>query len=609
MLSALKSLSKRSVWQGYFLAFLTAVVMLMIFSFTSTSTVRATLPIWISWTILRCIIDAAILTIPFWLLPKKLRWLELVLLLILGIWMSASLIYFNVLGDLMPLDAILLWENMDSSVTSNIIPNLDFLIISLCVLPLCSLIVYLSYFHKRIKNEKQGKQVKLANIIYSLILCLLCIGGVIEYSYRHKTLSENFGFNQRQTRGDFILEKLTKSTTRVGDLYKLGFNACMLRQSVILISNLFSKREISDAARHIIDDYILQAKTGEPFAQVSPQNRGKNLIFIIVESLNAWVLDSIHGPYVMPNLYKMIGDTGTVACLNVTPQICSGVSADGQMIYNTGLLPLKNVVASMQFYANTYPTLASSLGRYSFEVICENPGLWNHNRSTKTYHYDRLYSFKDVHENAGVAPDDNLVLKKTAELIADTDCPYFAQITTMSMHVPFSQASICKSVEWINNQKSTQEYKDYLTTCHAFDTAFGDFVRHLKDTGEWDNTIVAIASDHHILVHDPSVDQTKAPIVFAAFNTGLTKQIKAPVGQIDVFPTLLDLMGCDPNQLQWTGLGHSFLTDSVTASVSPLEELIGTTTPDNEKHLRQAWNVSELIIRGDYWAQKKEIDN
>ena len=94
-----------------------------------------------------------------------------------------------------------------------------------------------------------------------------------------------------------------------------------------------------------------------------------------------------------------------------------------------------------------------------------------------------------------------------------------------------------------------------------------------------DNTMVVIASDHNA-PGTTKPDGSPADIVFIAANAGRTLHIDEPVHQVDVFPTILDLMGV---QSAWRGVGHSMLGPQ-----------------RGESDPRQA-TVSDSLLRSDYF--------
>ena len=118
--------------------------------------------------------------------------------------------------------------------------------------------------------------------------------------------------------------------------------------------------------------------------------------------------------------------------------------------------------------------------------------------------------------------------------------------------------------------------------------------------------MLVIVSDHSEIVDDapdgrPSIAPDGDCCVFLAINSGQNGMIAGPVGQIDVFPTIIELMGLG-NQ-RWNGLGNSILHGDVTSvATSPLE------TKGNGsllKRQQEAWRISDMIITSR-WFEPKE---
>ena len=67
-------------------------------------------------------------------------------------------------------------------------------------------------------------------------------------------------------------------------------------------------------------------------------------------------------------------------------------------------------------------------------------------------------------------------------------------------------------------------------------------------------------------------------------NCGITAKIDRTVGQVDIFPTILNLTG-NVGPKNYRGAGTSILSPELTA-----------------RRLQEAQTVSELILRTDYFA-------
>ena len=77
----------------------------------------------------------------------------------------------------------------------------------------------------------------------------------------------------------------------------------------------------------------------------------RTLILVLVESFEDWVIT----PQLTPNLYAYMQTHPLFYADKVTSEIKGGGSADGQMIFNTGLLPLQYGAACFRFPNNVYP--------------------------------------------------------------------------------------------------------------------------------------------------------------------------------------------------------------------------------------------------------------
>ena len=102
-------------------------------------------------------------------------------------------------------------------------------------------------------------------------------------------------------------------------------------------------------------------------------------------------------------------------------------------------------------------------------------------------------------------------------------------------------------------------------------------------------------------------DKSFVPLIIlnAPFNMYYGKVM----GQVDVYPTLLDLLGL--NDYWWKGLGESIFNPlKPDFDVDPQFNLIGDTAgvPDeNIRQAKEAWEISDMIIRYDYLGHKLNI--
>ena len=118
--------------------------------------------------------------------------------------------------------------------------------------------------------------------------------------------------------------------------------------------------------------------------------------------------------------------------------------------------------------------------------------------------------------------------------------------------------------------------------------------------------MLVIVNDHSEMVDDapngrPSIDREGDKCVCLIINSGQNGMINGPVGQIDVFPTLIELLGASDGH--WNGLGNSMLRGDVTSVAMSPSELRGSGPLVNRQ--KQAWNISDKIITSR-WFEPRE---
>ena len=285
------------------------------------------------------------------------------------------------------------------------------------------------------------------------------------------------------------------------------------------------------------------------------RNRDKNLILIIVESLNTRAIEWEHGGRkAMPNLNKILADSSTIAFTSVYPQTGLGSSSDGQMMYYSGIYPSHHRAMAEAAPYGPYPSLAKLYPDNAFEIIGEWSATWNHGITNKAFGFSRL------HDKLGYwrIKSDKRVFADARDIISHSKKPFFASITTLEMHYPYNKGDHGNA--WFSSLPFGDERdKQYLEACVSFDTALGEFISWLKTSGIWQQSVIVIASDHNAPEMTLSSNMNDRRILFAILNSGLPGfRCDEVVGQIDVFPTLVDVSG-RWRSTRWHGFGHSLL--------------------------------------------------
>lgn len=530
--------------------------------------------------LLVCVTELMVIYLPYWFLRPKWRWSLLMPVWLLTFWMLTNLWYLRYYHDLMPLGSYLMWGNLDGMLIDSALSVVRCVDVLVFLLALALQISYCVVFRRYVGAERgySGRdRVAAASVV---IVCWLL---------------EQLFFCVQDYR-DFIAERPVSFTESVSEHY--GDISGISRSSMIrhygfvfywaddIVSMMQTTHKLSDSERKAIDDFI--ERNRQDGAGIAA-NRGKNLIFIIVESLNADVVGlTIGGREVTPVLNGLSRDDNIMVALNMATQAGCGRSSDGQLMYNTGLLPLRDEPAVLRYANRDWPSIAGALEGYdSMEVIGESGGLWNHVETNKGYGYDCLVEKSNL--LAGPKEQvDSMVFATAIARIARMREPFFVEVTTLSMHEPYDYGKVPPS--WLDKVDGvTEKRRNYLSAVSYFDRQLGLFIEELKRLGVWGRTVVAIASDH---AQDSALGDADngGRIVFMVANAGCGLKCSEQIGQIDVYPTLLDVMGAD--DYAWRGLGRSLLRDGWRRDAG---ELFGGTV----------WQVSESIIKSDYFEKNE----
>ncbi len=303
----------------------------------------------------------------------------------------------------------------------------------------------------------------------------------------------------------------------------------------------------------------------------------ENIIFILVESYMSFVSDmTIDGHEVTPFLNTLKHDSATYYNGHMKANITIGESSDGQFTYLTGLLPLRSVITISKAKDCVLPGLPKLFNKQSRMIIPTIATMWMQDKMCQQYGFDSLYSSSDYAHGSEANLNDEQVFQLAIEKDLESKKPFFSVILTLSMHQPYTK-QIDSTFVIDNTSVPDHELACYLNVCHYTDRQIERYFQHLKETGLYDKSLIVIASDHH--VHSVGDRQSNLDIPFYIVNGNFKNAWEGTCQQVDVYTTLLDIMGINSN---WCGLGQSLLSPDYT-----------------EKELK--WDVSEWILKSDYF--------
>lgn len=529
--------------------------------------------------------DAAVVMLPYIFLPPRWRrsvWIALALTTSLC---CANLWYCRAFYDLMPLDSVGMGANLQDRVIDGFIEQLrwkDLLLLA----PVA--------FFGLVRWLLRGPAARLpfsprAKVAMAAASLLLYVGAFTMQAYRMYSINtDKFSFwhalaNYRSTYR-LSAYKYTQHFSYMGAVW----------YALWQIKEEFIPHTLSADERARVETFWTERSERPSAAGRFAHNRGKNLIFIIVESLSADVLNlEVGGMAVTPTLDSLARTDGALVVTRMRPQVGHGRSSDGQFMYNTGLLPLRRGVVAKRYPSADYPSLVKALGvRNAVEVAGDPPTFYSHSTTNVSYGYTGFIS-----GGTGNWRRDNWIFAQADSVIATLPQPFVATVITLTMHDPYK--SITGTRTAISSDKRfVQDDLNYMEETHLFDSRLGQFLDELRRRGIYDNSVIVIASDHEPRRTALGPDFFTDDILFMVLNSGASLVTDRVIGQIDVFPTVLDLMGV--TGYPYPGLGTSIVADTTRHG---LVDLYGNVidAPADSTDLRRAWDISALLLEGHYY--------
>ena len=314
--------------------------------------------------------------------------------------------------------------------------------------------------------------------------------------------------------------------------------------------------------------------------------KGKNVIIIQVESLNAMLLGKKYeGHEITPNLNKLINESWYWP--NGYSETGMGNTVDAEFITNTSLYAPKGQATAVK-YANrvlpAMPRIMKGLGYGSFTMHTNDVMYWNRRQLYQALGFAHWYdrgSFKGIPIVGGFGASDVELFKLGAKVLRGFETkhtPVYAQLITVSAHPPF--IGLPESMRPMKTPKdlSGSLVGKYMSAESYTDMAIGKFVANLKTTGLWDNSIIVIYGDHTAMGsstltgknaagarrllgrnYGPIDRQRIGLIVHVPGET--TRVVRTDVaGQVDIMPTIADMVGADLTKVPH--MGRSLFVDS-----------------------------------------------
>lgn len=380
--------------------------------------------------------------------------------------------------------------------------------------------------------------------------------------------------------------KMRKSVTSV--VLILSISLCLFQ----VVPNRASMNEIKKAEEMGILNYeaftILADETEEPVdkRQITQQAvnelkgiqqpdhplfqgiaAGKNLIIIQLESFQNFLIGlTIDGVEVTPNMNKLANSHFYFP--EFYQQVGQGNTSDAEFVVNTSFYVPPRGAASGEYAGKDLPSLPKLFKSHGYESATFHTNVvefWNRGEMYRALGFDRYYDKEYFGEEDKVffGSSDEVLYRKTSEELKamnESGKPFYAQVISMSAHHPFTIPEEKFRMKLPEKYEGTM-VGDYLRAQNYADYALGQFIDTLKANGVWEDSLIVVYGDH-LGLPKFSLDSGEMELMeeFYGREYGYADMINIPLiiagegityprtfdqigGQVDVLPTVANLMG------------------------------------------------------------------
>lgn len=313
---------------------------------------------------------------------------------------------------------------------------------------------------------------------------------------------------------------------------------------------------------------------------------GKDVYVIHYESAQTFAMDLAFGDGEVTPFLNKIAKEG-MFFKNFYPQHSVGTSSDTEFTFSTSLYPINNRTVFIDHADKDYSTIQKLLDAKGYHVMsmhANNGGFWNRNIMHETLGYEEFIDkqYYEIDEVVGLGLSDPSFYKQSVEMLKErkekSDEPIMATLISLSNHYPFDELDVYGDFD--TGHLEGADIANYLKSLHYADEALALFFEEMDEAGLLDNAAVVIYGDHHAKIsksdyeliynYDPETGTVKeksdddyieinnaflrqvrkTPFIIWTKDGSLQTEIEEPMGMIDVFPTLANMLNIhNPYQL------------------------------------------------------------
>lgn len=361
-------------------------------------------------------------------------------------------------------------------------------------------------------------------------------------------------------------ELLTRTFDRKILVKNLGLYNYLV-YDVVLQTKTYAQRSMAKTETLTEAKEYIEKQKVKPNEKMTGIAKGKNVILISLESTQSFVFNrKIDGQEVTPFLNSLIRNNEIFYFDNLYHQTAQGKTSDAEFIMDNSLYPLPRGAVYFTNSQNKYeatPKILKENGYYPAVFHANNKSFWNRDVMYKNLGYEKYFDKEsyDVNDANSVnwGLKDIPFFEQSVPYLQNLKQPFYSKMLMLTNHYPFSMAEEDRMMEEYDT--SSQTVNRYFPTVRYSDEALKKFFEDLKKAGLYDNSVIVIYGDHYGISdnHNKAMSKVTGQKITPFEHTQLQRTplfihipgvkgetIHKVSGQIDVRPTILNLLGITP---------------------------------------------------------------
>ena len=534
---------------------------------------------------------------------KKSYWIMMIIDLIASLWLFANILYYREFSDFLSLGII----KSSGSVSNNLglsigeILKLSDLWVFADIIVLTLLLIF-----KVIKVDKKPVKFRYPIAVTVLSCVLFAINLSLAEKDRSQLLTRTFDNN-------YIVKYL-------GIDFFAAYNAYQTYKESATRASA-SSSDLKEVLAYLKKNR--SAANPEYYGKA----KGKNVFVFHLESFQQFMINyKVNGEEVTPNINKFYSDQNTISFDNFYHQVGQGKTSDAETMLENSLFGLSSGSVMTSYGTNnTFQAMPAILNQNGYTTAAfhgDVGSFWNRDNTYKSWGYQYFFS-EDYYKtksnySVGYGLKDKIFLQQSIQYIEQLPQPFYAKIITVTNHYPYELDKQNQTIAKTTTGDSTVD--GYVQTARYLDEAFGEFISYLKKVGLYDNSMIVVYGDHYGISnnHKKAIAQLLGKDSVNSYDLAQFQKVPFMIhlsgiqggvnhtygGEIDVMPTLLDLLGIkNTDTIQ---LGNDLLSTDRNQTVafrngdfvSPTFTKIGSTIYNSE---------GEVVTNKLTAEQKKQV--